>query len=301
VTKTRPRTFSPRLEKSPAVTVVIVGRQAVDPAVVDSSLEDGGTLTARTTMQARLSPVDERPRDPTADARRDTIERIGQPVASLRAAAADVTAPALRRLTTLLALQSARISGVLHDEASQVLAFAHMAIEDIARDAPPPVQVRLDGVRQHLHAVADQLRRVSHDLHPAIVDDLGAIDAIKFIVRAFTRATGIALAIEVDLQEPCQAGTGALVFRVVQAALANIGDHAHATAASVTITGDASEFRCTIRDDGVGFDVAAAQARGTGLGLMLIRARIEAAGGSLHIASAPRRGTCISAVIPLER
>jgi signal transduction histidine kinase len=251
-------------------------------------------------MPAHLARVDERPRDPAADARRDTIETIGHPIVPLHAAAADGTAPALRRLTTLLALESARISGVLHDEASQVLAFAHIVIEDIARDVPAPVQARLDGVRQHLHAVAEQLRRISHDLHPAIVDDLGAVDAITFIVRAFARSTGIALAIDVDIQEPCAVGKGALVYRFVQVALANIADHAHATAASVTITGDPAGFRCTIRDEGVGFDVATAQARGTGLGLMLIRARIEAAGGSLHIASAPQRGTCLNALIPRD-
>src|SRR3954463_7231111 len=192
-------------------------------------------------IKAHLSPVDERPRDPAADARHDTIEWIA-PAAPLRSAAADASAPALRRLTTLLALQSAQISGVLHDEASQVLAFAHLAIEDISADVPAPVQARLDGVRQHLHAVADQRRRLSHDLPPAIVDDLGAVGAITFIVRDFTRATGIALAIEVDVQEPCPANKGALLFRFVQAALANIRDHARATAASVTITGDAWGF-----------------------------------------------------------
>src|SRR4051812_37606760 len=105
-------------------------------------------------IKAHLAPVDEWPRDSAADARHDPIERIGPPAASLRGAAADASAPALRRLTTLLALQSERLSGVLHDEASQVLAFAHLAIEDIADDVPAPVQVRLDGVRQHLHAVA---------------------------------------------------------------------------------------------------------------------------------------------------
>src|SRR3954467_9858009 len=116
-------------------------------------------------IKAHLSPVDERPGDPAAAARHDTIERIA-PAAPLRSAAADASAPALRRLTTLLALQSAQISGVLHDEASQVLAFAHLAIEDIADDVPAPVQARLAGVRQHLHAVADPHPRISPHLPP---------------------------------------------------------------------------------------------------------------------------------------
>ena len=209
---------------------------------------------------------------------------------------------AMSRLSNRLDLQSARIAGMLHDEAGQFLAAAHMAIADIARDLPPPVQVRLQQVRLHLDEVAEQLRRVSHELHPGIVEDLGPLAAIKSIAQAFTRRTGVQLTIEMHMDEPCPTTAGAAVFRFVEEALANIGAHARATSGSIAIAREGSRLVCAVCDDGAGFDVAAALARGgrQRLGLMLMRDRLEAIGGTLHITSAPQRGTDLCAVIPLS-
>ena len=207
---------------------------------------------------------------------------------------------ALSRLNSLLDLQSARIAGMLHDEAGQFLAAAHMAIADIARDLPQPMQVRLQQVRVHLDEVAEQLRRVSHELHPGILEDLGPIAAIKSIAQAFTRRTGVQMAIKMYMNEPCQQAAGAAVFRFVEEALANIGAHARATSGSITIARAGSRIVCTVRDDGGGFDVAATLERREhqSLGLMLMRDRLEAIGGTLHITSAPQQGTQLCAVIP---
>ena len=212
------------------------------------------------------------------------------------------TEAAMRRLNTLLEAQSARIAGALHDEASQFLASAHLAIAAIAQDVPPPVQVRLQEVRLQLDEVAEQLRRVSDELHPSILDDLDPIDAIRSAARTFTRRTRVQLAIEARMDEPCPPAVGAILFRFVQEALTNIGAHARATTASVSIAREGSRLVCAVRDDGVGFDVAATLAccGHRRLGLMLIRDRLEAAGGSLDIASAPRKGTRLRAVLPLE-
>jgi signal transduction histidine kinase len=209
---------------------------------------------------------------------------------------------AMRRLNSLHELQSARIAGLLHDEASQFLASAHMAIADIARDVPLPVQARLQEVRLHLDAVAAQLRRVSHDLHPSILDDLGPIDAIKFTARTFTRRTGVHLTIDVQLDEPCPVTLGAVVYRFVQEALTNVGAHARATSASIAIAREGSRLVCDVCDDGAGFDVAATLAdhEDRSSGLMVIRDRLEATGGTLDITSAPQQGTRLRAVIPLE-
>jgi signal transduction histidine kinase len=212
------------------------------------------------------------------------------------------TEAARRRLNSLLEAQSARIAGALHDEASQFLASAHLAIAAIAQDVPPPVQVRLQEVRLQLDEVAEQLRRVSDELHPSILDDLDPIDAIRSAARTFTRRTRVQLAIEARMDEPCPPAVGAILFRFVQEALTNIGAHARATTASVSIAREGSRLVCAVRDDGVGFDVAATLAccGHRRLGLMLIRDRLEAAGGSLDIASALRKGTRLRAVMPLE-
>jgi signal transduction histidine kinase len=208
---------------------------------------------------------------------------------------------AMHRLNSRLELQSARIAGMLHDDACQFLASAHAAIADIALDVPPPVQARLQQVRLHLHQVTDQLRRISHELHPGILAVLGPIGAIRSIAQAFTERTGVRLAIEAQLDEPCPAA-GTAVFRFVEEALTNIGAHARATSASIAIAREGSRLVCAVCDDGVGFDVAATLARRADhrLGLLLIRDRLEAMGGTLHITSTPEQGTYLCAVIPLE-
>jgi signal transduction histidine kinase len=229
------------------------------------------------------------------------------PVMADRTAASDAAASARRielaprRPNDVIDLQAARISDVLHDNASQVLASIHMTIEDIAYDVPAAVQARLQRVRQHLHEVAEQLRRISHELHPRIVDDLGAVGAIRFIARTFARQTGVRLAIDVRVDE-CPAAIGAVVYRLVHEGLANIGAHARASAASITIAREGSRLVCTVCDDGIGFDAAALPARpiDRAPGLALIRARVEAAGGALAVTSGPQQGTCLRADFPLE-
>jgi signal transduction histidine kinase len=205
------------------------------------------------------------------------------------------------RLNALVALQSARIARTLHDDTSQVLASAHCAIEDVTQDLPEPLQARLHRVRKHLHDVAEQLRRISHELHPGILDDVGIVDAITFSGRLFTRRTGVQLALALRLDEPLPAPVAAVVYRFVQEALANISAHARAGSASIAIGYMGTQIECTVSDDGVGFDVAGAQAADSGrLGLMLLRARLEAVGGTLHVTSFPGQGTCLRAAIPLE-
>lgn len=209
---------------------------------------------------------------------------------------------ALRRLNALLGQQSIRLARLLHDEATQFLVSAHMAIADIAQDVPAPVQARLQDVRLQLDEAAKQLRQISHELHPGILDDLGLIDAIHFAGRTFTGETGVPLAITAHVDEPCPSAVAVLVYRFVQEALANIRDHAHAPSASIAIGRAGSFLMCAVSDEGEGFDVDATLAPDGdyGLGLMRIRDRIEAAGGTLDIASAPEQGTRLLAVIPLE-
>jgi signal transduction histidine kinase len=234
---------------------------------------------------------------------------IGAPGETLAAAfRSDVVAAthagshgAARRLNALIERQSGRIAAVLHDDVSQVLAATHMTLEDVASDLPPAVQARLRQVRAHLHQVADQLRGISRQLRPGVVEDFGLADAITFTARAFTRRTGVQLALTIRLDVPCSDRAADVVFRVVEEALANIAAHAHATSASITIATEGSDLLCTVCDDGHGFDADAAAIGDQRLGLQLIRARVEALGGVFHVSSTPRHGARLRALVPLER
>lgn len=143
-------------------------------------------------------------------------------------------------------------------------------------------------------------RDVTNGTHPGILEDLGPIAAIKSIAQAFTRRTGVRMAIKMYMNEPCHPAAGAAVFRFVEEALANIGANARATSGSITIAPAGSRLVCTVCDDGAGFDVAGTLDRREHqrLGLMRMRDRLEAIGGTLQITSAPQRGTQLCAVIP---
>jgi signal transduction histidine kinase len=96
--------------------------------------------------------------------------------------------------------------------------------------------------------------------------------------------------------------TGTAVCQLVQEALTNVSRHANAKRVTIHLEHADKTLRCSIDDDGVGFNVAAALARSgaPGLGLKSTRARIEALGGTVHIRSAVGRGTQLCATIPLE-
>ena len=229
------------------------------------------------------------------------LAQLRQAVAADRSGAVDRDlSAAMSHLNELLDAQSARIAAILHDDVSQVLAVAQMTIEEVAGELPEKNRTRLRQVRRHLHDVADQLRRISHKLHPGILDDLTVTDAIASISGTFARRTGVSLTTDVRLDVRCPAAVDAVLYRFVEEALMNIGTHARATAASIAIARDGARLHCAVSDDGVGFDVAAlARTTERGLGLMLVRKRLEAIGGTLDIASAPQRGTRLSTVIPL--
>lgn len=214
----------------------------------------------------------------------------------------EARAAAVRRLNRSLDLQSAQFARVLHDEASQFLGLAHVAIADISCDAPVALQARLQEVRQHLDEVSIQLRTISDALHPAILDHLGLVEAVEFLTRAFTRRTGIPVTLDARVSGRCPAAAAAIAYRLVHAALANVGDHSGAASASITIACDGARLSCTISDDGAGFDVATASGSDADRisSLRLTRDRLEAAGATLDITSAPGHGTHLRAVIPLE-
>ena len=83
------------------------------------------------------------------------------------------TQEALRRLNHQLETQATRIAGTLHDEAGQFLTAVHITLADVARDVDPAVRERLIEARGHLDLVEERLRRVAHEIHPRVVEDLG--------------------------------------------------------------------------------------------------------------------------------
>jgi PAS domain S-box-containing protein len=212
------------------------------------------------------------------------------------------TEEALRRLNERLEKEAERIGNLIHDEAGQFLTAAHIMLAEVARDLPPPQRESIQEVRLHLDQVEKRLRTLSHELRPRILDDLGLVAALEFLAEGVSKRTGILVDVIASLEEQLPPMTEATLYRFAQEALTNASKHARATQATVILEAAAGKIRCSIRDDGVGFDVSAVLARrgDSNLGLRGIQDRVESLGGTLQYTSAPGRGTELIAMIPLE-
>ena len=209
---------------------------------------------------------------------------------------------ALHHLNEALEEEVKRIAHALHDEAGQLLASVHIGLAEIARDLPPHVAQRLADVGGLLNKIEEQLRHLSHELRPTILDDLGLQPALEFLADGVSRRTGLNIVVEGSAGVRLPAPTETALYRIVQEALTNVTKHAQATRVSITLTRSGRQLRCTIRDDGVGFDVWAVHARrgARGLGLIGIQERLHGVGGTLEIVATPGGGTRLIMAVPLE-
>jgi two-component system, NarL family, sensor histidine kinase NreB len=209
---------------------------------------------------------------------------------------------ALHHLNEALEAEVKRIAHALHDEAGQLLASVHIGLADVARDLPPHVAQRLTDVAGLLNKIEEQLRHLSHELRPTILDDLGLRPALEFLADGVSRRTGLHIRVEGSAGARLPAPTETALYRIVQEALTNVTKHAQATKVAITLTRSGRQLRCTIRDDGVGFDVRAVRARrgARGLGLIGIQERLHAVSGTLEIVATPGGGTRLIMAVPLE-
>lgn len=234
------------------------------------------------------------------------IYRDGQPV-GVQGIARDIrerrrAQEALRRLNERLEAEARRIAHALHDEAGQLLASVHLALEEVASELSPPAAGRLREIRKLLDVIEEQLRRLSHELRPTILDDLGLLPALEFVADGVSKRSALSVTVKGSITERLRPVIETALYRIVQEALTNVTKHAKATCAAVQVEREGRVVRCSVRDDGVGFDVSAASARRgeQGLGLIGIRERLDALGGTLQIASTPGQGTELVITIPLE-
>lgn len=207
----------------------------------------------------------------------------------------------LRHLTEALEQEAKRIAHALHDEAGQLLASVHIALESVARDLPAAQGQRVRGIQGLLDEIESQLRRLSHELRPTILDDLGLVPAIEFLGQGISARTGVPISVEGSGVGRLPAHVEEVLYRVTQEALTNASKHAKATSITVTLEQTDSELHCRVRDDGVGFNLRAAltSTDERGFGLINMRERLKFVGGNCEIISSPDHGCEILATVPL--
>jgi PAS domain S-box-containing protein len=218
----------------------------------------------------------------------------------------------LRLLTSqLLSAQERerkRISMELHDELGQNLALLKLQIRAIQRGLGEDQQDLKEGCRELLHyvdGVIDNLRRLSHDLSPAILEDLGLQSALKYLINGVSKHYSISHSFEVeDLDHLFEPDLQIIIYRIFQECLTNISKHAGATEVSIVVKEDNGTLSMVLEDNGTGFEpsrLSARRASGRGLGLAALHERARMLGGTLEIWSQPGAGTRVTCLIPIGR
>jgi signal transduction histidine kinase len=210
-----------------------------------------------------------------------------------------------RRLVEVQELERRRLSSELHDRVGQNLTALSINLDilkaRVAAAGDEEVAARLDDSQHLLGATADTIDNVMSELRPPMLDDYGLHAALNWHARDFAKRTGISVAARGDeAGARPQPEIEITLFRIAQEALNNVAKHAHAE--HVTIVLEFREHECimSVADDGCGF--AAARSAGSnkrqGVGMVTMRERAQAVGGSFEVRAAPGGGTQIIVRIP---
>jgi len=195
-----------------------------------------------------------------------------------------------------------RVARELHDDICQRLAVLEIDAQQIEpRIAADPAQAarELEQVRTGIGNLSEEVRRISHTLHPSVIDDLGIAPGIRSLVNDFSEREH--MIVTFDAQQvpdgiPPEIATG--LYRITQEALRNVAKHAGRTHVKVFLKGIPDGIRLQIIDSGAGFDV---HARRTGLGLISMEERARLIGGSFNIESQAGDGTRLTIDVPLPQ
>jgi PAS domain S-box-containing protein len=196
------------------------------------------------------------------------------------------------------------IAREIHDELGAVLTSLKMDLS-LARQAGGPAHGETDSVIGRAQDLVDQsiamVRRIAYDLRPQILDDLGLVPAIEWLVSEFQRRSKIRCRLHVprvEIEVPADVATA--LFRIVQEGLTNVARHARASGVNITISSSTDNIQVSIADNGVGI-TESKMAGPDSFGLIGIQERAAHFGGRATIRGLADRGTTVSVTIPVRR
>jgi len=203
-----------------------------------------------------------------------------------------------------------RISRELHDELGQSLAVLKLRLKFLEKNFekdPKKVREECEHSFQYIDQVIEEVRRLSRDLTPSIVEDLGLSNALRYLINNFGRNNSLELTLDskdADIDHLLSPDVQVVIYRILQEALTNIGRHAQASHASVVLEMRDQSLSLLVKDDGKGFDVLEvmrSKPPSKGLGLATMQERAKMLGGTSEIWSQEGKGTRISFHFPLDQ
>ena len=222
--------------------------------------------------------------------RKRTEEQMRSTVGQLRALSA--------RLQTVRDEENARVAREIHDGMGQQLTALKLDLASFARKMPSDEKI------QEMLGLVDVLvgsvRRISTELRPAVLDDLGLPAAVEWLGEDFERRSGITTSVHVperSVKLPREAANA--LFRVAQEALTNVARHAGASRVEIDVAESSTQIELTVHDDGAGIKPDALSDRRS-MGLVGMRERMQAVGGMVDIECGKTGGTTVKARVPIE-
>jgi signal transduction histidine kinase len=228
----------------------------------------------------------------------DTDLRIAQAFANRAAVALElserVAREAVRALLQGQEIERTRLARELHDETGQALTSILLGLKPLEQQVG---EEPLALVRELVGSALDNVRRLTVELRPPVLDDFGLEPALERLTSMVAKTSGLNVQLNVAARPfalPPEHETA--LYRIVQEALTNIVKHAQAQSVSIVVTGAAGAVRVVIEDDGAGFDTVSV--REGALGLVGMRERILLLGGRFEVHSAPGAGATLVVELP---
>jgi signal transduction histidine kinase len=208
------------------------------------------------------------------------------------------------RLITAQENERTRIARELHDNFSQELASLSIALSGLRRTLPENTSAARDEIgrlQQQTIELSEEVRQLSHELHPAVLQHAGLAVALRGSFEEFGRTHGIEVAFDANGDLDGLPGETAItLFRIAQEAQHNIAAHARANYVRAALRRNGDQLELTVTDNGQGFNPSQAR-QGEGLGLVSMDERARLLRGRVRVDSAPHRGTAVCVQIPLDQ
>ncbi len=205
------------------------------------------------------------------------------------------------RLMTAQDDERRRIARDLHDDLSQKLAYLAMDIGKlVSQHSNQELQADLRLMQRRAADAAESVRRISHQLHPSILDDIGLEAALEQYCEEFQERSGIRTYFSAqDVPDSLPRGVASSIYHIFQESLRNVSKHSEAKETFVTLECAANVLRLTVRDEGIGLSPNQPQS-GTSIGIVGMKERAHLVNGTVEIDSKSGEGTEVSVVVPLS-
>jgi PAS domain S-box-containing protein len=206
------------------------------------------------------------------------------------------------RLMTMQDQEHRRIARELHDGLGQELAVAKIVLDSaLQQDLAPPTKRSCTEAISIIDRAIQQVRSMSHLLHPPLLDEVGLLSAISWYVDGLSERSGIETSLHLEPQDFPRLAPDleTAIFRIVQEALTNVFRHAAANHVWITLAQRGVQTIVSVRDDGrgIGAEIAELQPESLGVGIRGIKQRAKEFGGELRVSNATP-GTILEVVIP---